>query len=203
MWKTLDFNPLYEANENGQIRKKVNQFYPKTRLDKDGYEKIHLSRKEYLVHRIIASVFIPNPENKPEVNHKNSIRNDNRVENLEWCTRSENEIHAYRDGRWLELREKAKDNLLKYAVGALKKKVIQLTLDGEYVAEFESMNEAERQTGINHRNISMVCSGRRNTAGGYKWILKEYGSTTIPIGEQDISVSEMPDLSNKESEDIV
>lgn len=104
-----------------------------------------------------------------------------------------------------ELREKAKENLLKYAVESLKKKVIQLTLDGEYVSEYESMSEAERQTGINHRNISMVCSGKRKTAGGYKWILKECGSTTIPSGEQDASVSKIPNLSleDKESEDIV
>lgn len=89
MWKTLDFNPLYEANEMGENRRKRKKYYPKTRYDKNGYIKIRISNKEYLAHRIIALTFIPNPDNKPEVNHKNSIRDDNRVENLEWCTCSE------------------------------------------------------------------------------------------------------------------
>lgn len=64
------------------------------------YERIRLCKsgfiKTYLLHRIIAQTFIPNPLNLPEVNHKNGIKDDNRVENLEWCTRSENLLHCYK-----------------------------------------------------------------------------------------------------------
>lgn len=174
MWKTLDFNPLYEVSTEGQVRKISNNFYPKSFVDKDGYLSCSLSygngiKKKHRIHRLVAHAFIPNPENKPEVNHINSKRDDNRVENLEWVTRSENEKHAYRDGRHPELRQRAAENLMKYAVEALKIKVRQLTIDGEEVAIYESFSEAERQTGINHRNISMVCSGKRKTAGGFKW----------------------------------
>ena len=174
MWKTLDFNPLYEVNTEGIVRKIENKFYPKYQKDPDGYLRCSLSdgkghKKKYFVHRIVAMTFSPNPDNKPEINHINSIRDDNRAENLEWVTRSENMKHAYRDGRQQECRDKARESLLKYAVQTLKMPVRQLTLDGKEIGRYESIAEAERQTGINHRNISCVCRGIQRTAGGYRW----------------------------------
>ena len=64
----------------------------------DGYLMIGFSSKNHLIHRLIAEKYIPNPENKPTVNHINGIKDDNRVENLEWNTRSENMRHAYNTG---------------------------------------------------------------------------------------------------------
>lgn len=76
----------------------------KTKSD-NGYDRAVFcnktkTRKTVSVHVLVATHFISNPENKPCVNHKNSIRNDNRVENLEWCTYSENSIHSVKKGRW-------------------------------------------------------------------------------------------------------
>lgn len=66
----------------------------------EGYQRIVLMKdavkKRYMCHRLVAQEFIPNPENKPFVNHINGNKADNRVENLEWCTQSENELHGYR-----------------------------------------------------------------------------------------------------------
>lgn len=65
----------------------------------NGYVKIMIDGKQVFIHRLIAKTFIPNPENKPHVNHLNSVRDDNRVANLEWCTPAENNDHAIRSGR--------------------------------------------------------------------------------------------------------
>lgn len=70
--------------------------------DKDGYQKVSIyidgKQRYFMVHRLVALAFIPNPQKKPEVNHKNGVKSDNCVENLEWCTSSENRIHAYKTG---------------------------------------------------------------------------------------------------------
>lgn len=94
--------PHYYIYSDGRIfSKRTNQFL-KTPLDRGGYVKVTLTyngkRVYKTVHRLVAETFIPNPENKPQINHINGIKTDNRAENLEWCTVEENEIHAMRNG---------------------------------------------------------------------------------------------------------
>lgn len=86
--------------KNGRIDNRRGKIL-KPGVDKYGYHRVVLSyngkRKTYLVHRLVAQVFIPNPKNKPTVNHKNGIKTDNRVENLEWATQSEQKQHSIKN----------------------------------------------------------------------------------------------------------
>lgn len=125
-----------------------------------GINKLEPDRKpnernisHYRVHRLVASAFIPNPEGKEYVNHKDGNKKNNCVENLEWVTHTENIIHMQ------EVLKKEKH----------KEPVVQATLEGEFISRFKSMREACTQTGIDYRSISKVCTGRTRQAKGYLW----------------------------------
>lgn len=123
--------------------------------------------KSHQIHRLVAAAYIANPENKPEVNHKDGDRSNNKVVNLEWVTASENIQHSYDElGRrppWL-----GKKGCMHHR----SKAVIQLDKNGNKISEYGSQLEAERKTGIWAKNISKVLNGKLNTAGGYVWKFK-------------------------------
>lgn len=118
------------------------------------------TRQNKRVHRLMAEAFIPNPENKPHVNHKNLIKTDNWLDNFEWATEQENTIHALKMGA----RDLSKNH---------NKEVLQLDKETrEVIAEYISLHEAGRVTSTQWQNIWKVCDGRRKSAGSYAWAYK-------------------------------
>ena len=152
------FFKYYDITKEGVIiNLKTNRKYKGT-IGNNGYLTFNTKRNNknynYLVHRLIAIKYIPNPNNYPVINHIDGNKLNNSIDNLEWCTQSDNIKHAFNTG-------------LKEGTG---KTVLQIDVNTHKIINiFKSAKEAERITGINHSAISGVCRGTRKTAGNYKW----------------------------------
>lgn len=162
-WKRIK-DLEHEVSSNGRVR--IGERIFKQFVSNAGYLRLGIKHVTYSVHRLVAEAFIPNPDNKRTVNHKNGNKLDNRVENLEWMTYSENKRHAYDSGL------QKKPNHMRGRYGKLannKVAVGQYDLNGKFITEFFSSTEAERKTGVSAKHIPSVCTGKRKTAGGYIW----------------------------------
>jgi len=117
-----------------------------------------------LAHRLVAEAFIPNPENKPQVNHKNGKKYDNKLENLEWCTASENGLHGYRVlgyQAWVKGRYGKKH--------PTSKPVIQKTIEGNLVKRWDCALDAVKTYGFDSGSITRVCQGKYRQHKGFIW----------------------------------
>jgi hypothetical protein len=170
-WKDIKgYEGIYQVSNLGRVKTLSNNASRKERIrknkiDKRGYSVIILhknkNRKNCNVHRLVAEAFIPNPENKPCIDHINTIRTDNRVENLRWCTQKENVNNP------ISL-EKMKSSQLG-SKHWKSKSVIQFTIEGEIVNIWESSMIIENTIGINNSLIWRCCHGKNETTHGFKW----------------------------------
>lgn len=171
VWKSIEGYPDYYISDKGRVKSFVQYADGKILKPKEhpkGYLYIRVGGYTTKIHRLVAQAFIPNPENKPQVNHINAIKNDNRAVNLEWATNKENINHAiamYGKHYYASmLGRRGKDS-------PYSKKILQYTADGIFIAEYVGIRELCRKNSWNHQNI--VGSIKRNTtAYGFRW---EYG----------------------------
>ena len=140
------------------------------------------------IHRLVAQAFIPNPEDKPEVNHINGIKNDNRVENLEWVTKSENNLHSYK-----YLDKVSSFQWKKWKDSHLSKEVYQCNIEWWLVKVRWWVREASRELWYNHESISRCCRGIKKD---YKWYTWQYAfedctqSDTLSLFDQIVAWAE-------------
>ena len=180
-WRpVVGYEGLYEVSDWGNVRsldryvrakcgavriapsKIVKQY-----LDKDGYCRIGLTKdgKQRVmgVHRLVAEAFLPNFENLPIIDHINGVRNDNMVDNLRWFSVLLNNSTEQAKKKKSQSAYKRTDN---------KKIIHQYTLDGEFVAEFESTRDIERTCGYERAAISRCALGKQHSSYGYVWKYK-------------------------------
>ena len=179
-WKEIEnYEEVYEVSSEGRVRRKsgyVNSGIKnndkryivgkvlKQNKKRNGYLTVDLSKdykvKTISIHRLVAQAFIENPDNLPQVNHKNGNKLDNRAENLEWCTASYNRKHAFETG------------LQKSRGKKVRCKQLDMIFDSSYKAA-EYINEKKFKNANRPRNMSAkiraACLGIQKTAYGYTW----------------------------------
>ena len=144
------YEGMYEVSNLGRVRRDGRILKPSK--NKKGYLLVSLfkngTKKNARIHRLVAQSFIPNPQNLPQINHKDEDKTNNAVENLEWCDSKYNNNYS------------------------LSKPVLQYSKEGNFIKEWPSMMKVERELGIHNSSISMCCLEKLKSAGGFIWKYK-------------------------------
>lgn len=175
-WKdVVGYEGLYEVSDAGNIRSVNwgNRGYSKNLYLKPhtkGYLQVELfkdgTRKMFMVHRLVAQAFLNNENNLPLVNHKDENRRNNNVENLEWCDNGYNVCYSL-NRRGIVTGKRS--NPSRHNCKRTELKIIQLTMDGCKIREWQNSRSIFLDTGMSDWSISECCRGKRKTAYGYIW----------------------------------
>lgn len=188
IWKDVKgYEGIYQVSNQGRVKALADATRRTHRAEHilsqgyhRGYRNVSLCKngkmKTYQVHRLVATAFIDNPNNKPCVDHINTVKNDNRADNLRWVTPKENDANELsRIHKSISKRGHKNPNFKKDMSARIKSlaelnrtKVICIKPNGERLI-YNSLVEAQNATGVCESNIGRVCRGERKTAGGFKW----------------------------------
>lgn len=168
IWKDIpSFEGLYQVSNFGRVKSfrkshklgKPDEYFLNPTDAENGYANVTLYkenvRKKFLVHRLVAQAFLPNPNNWPQINHKDENRFNNCVDNLEWCTAKYN--NDYGTAR------------IRAAITKSEKMVEQYLPTGEFLARYVCTSVASQITGVSRHAIKDCCSGHSSSGGGYVW----------------------------------
>lgn len=187
IWKDIDgYEDLYQVSNYGRVKSlEINSnrgfVLRKGRIRKlgnsSGYRNVILSKngqnKTTLVHRLVAIAFLLNPNNHPCVNHKDEIKSNNMVDNLEWCTYQYNSTY----GTTIERMMKNSD--FKALAESHKMPVLQYDLEGNFIKEWKSAIDCKLELGYDNSSIAKCCRGEMNSAYNYMWTYKDERENNI------------------------
>lgn len=170
IWKDVSgYEGLYKVSNFGRVKSLWFGNEKILKPSNNGYRYLFVNlykngkMKYYKVHRLVTQTFIPNPNKLPYVNHKDENPSNNRVENLEWCDQKYNLNYGTRNQRISE----------KMTNGKLSKPVLQYEKSGEFVREWKSTRDVQRNLGFNIASISLCCNGKSKSAYGFVWKYKK------------------------------
>lgn len=163
IWKgVIGHEKTYQVSNLGNVRSlnyrntgKTKNLVPK--VNNCGRLWVELDKKPLLVHRLVAMAFIPNPDELPEINHKDENPKNNSVENLEWCTGEYNKKTYQENHKGIGRKR------------TLLRPVNQIDSEGRIVKKWNCLREIQCETGMNQWSITQCCQGIRKTAYGFKW----------------------------------
>ena len=174
MRKRYEFNE-YQVTEDGKVISPSGKEL-KPRPTKTGYKRIQINYKDYYIHRLVAEKFVPNPDNKPQVDHINGDKGDNRAENLRWCTQTENmrnPITRTKISQIMSGHKRTKESIEKQvqtlAARTYPYIIVQKDKNNNVIATYKSISEAGALCNLCAADISRACNNIRYTCGGYKW----------------------------------
>lgn len=187
IWRPVTgFEGYYEVSSDGQVKslpregyRKKHPMFLKQQIDKDGYRyvKLHskILKKAKRIHVLVLQAFTPNPENKPMVNHKNGVKYDNRLENLEWSTNSENQLHSI---HVLKNPVNKFPEDLSLGKNGRATPIVQITLSGKFVKRFDCCISAGIELGIRKPRYIQEVVKMKRVFKNHRWILeKDYQKT--------------------------
>ncbi len=149
IWKEIQgFEGLYSVSNRGRVMSLKTGRILSDRYDRYGYRVVTLKKKPYTIHRLVALAFIPNPNKLPEVNHIDEKKDNNNVENLEWCSKSYNVRHSIHNQSC---------------------KVKQLDKNGNLIRIWPSLRQINRELGYSTQPILNTCKGRQEYSHNFKW----------------------------------